>query len=141
MFVTLFILGGQAMMFITSKLGAIPEIVRSDKISAANGLINMVSMAAIIIGSVAGNWLYDLTKPAGQATMVAFRRGPAGRGDCGLDHEFVHRAAPAANPARPIPWNPAGQTVRDLARWHRIGRCFWRPWGAPISGRSARFRN
>ena len=50
MFVTLFILGGQAMMFITSKLGAIPEIVRSDKISAANGLINMVSMSGIILG-------------------------------------------------------------------------------------------
>ena len=80
MFVMLFILGGQAMMFITSKLGAIPEIVRSDKISAANGLINMVSMAAIIIGSVAGNWLYDLTKPAGQERLVAFRRGAAGRG-------------------------------------------------------------
>ena len=31
MFITLFILGGQAMMFITSKLGAIPEIVRSDE--------------------------------------------------------------------------------------------------------------
>ncbi len=51
MFVMLFILGGQAMMFITSKLGAIPEIVRSDKISSANGLINMVSMSAIILGS------------------------------------------------------------------------------------------
>ena len=57
MFAVLFILGGQAMMFITSKLGAIPEIVRSEKISAANGLINMVSMAAIILGTVAGNWL------------------------------------------------------------------------------------
>ena len=37
MFVMLFILGGQAMMFITSKLGAIPELVRSDKIATANG--------------------------------------------------------------------------------------------------------
>ena len=68
MFLMLFILGGQAMMFITPKLGAIPEIVRSDKIAAANGLISMVSMAAIIIGSVAFNWLYALTKPAGQGS-------------------------------------------------------------------------
>ena len=51
MFVMLFILGVQAAMFITSKLGAIPEIVRSEEISAANGLINMVSMSAIILAA------------------------------------------------------------------------------------------
>jgi len=42
MFLTLFLLGGQSMLFITSKLGAIPEMVRSDRIAAANGLINIV---------------------------------------------------------------------------------------------------
>ena len=66
MFLMLFVLGGQAMMFITSKLGSIPEIVHTDKISAANGLINMVSMAAMIFGAGAGGWLYERTVPAGQ---------------------------------------------------------------------------
>ncbi len=116
MFVMLFILGGQAMMFITSKLGAIPEIVRSDKIAAANGLINMVSMAAIIIGCVAGNWLYDQTKPAGQERWWLFAAALLGVATCGLITSLFIGRLRAANPARPIPWNPAGQTVRDLAR-------------------------
>jgi acyl-[acyl-carrier-protein]-phospholipid O-acyltransferase / long-chain-fatty-acid--[acyl-carrier-protein] ligase len=114
MFVALFILGGQAMMFITSKLGAIPEIVRSDKISAANGLINMVSMSAIILGCVAGNWLYDQTRPAGQDRWWLSAAALLGVAACGfITSLFVGRLR-SANPARAFPWNPAGQTVRDL---------------------------
>ncbi len=114
MFLTLFVLGGQAMMFITSKLGAIPEIVRSGKISAANGLINMVSMAAIILGSVAGNWLYALTRPAGQGRWWLSAAALLGVAGCGLATSLLIGRLPAANPARQVPWNPAGQTVRDL---------------------------
>ena len=118
MFVMLFILGGQATMFITSKFGAIPEIVRSDKIAAANGLINMVSMAAIIIGSVAGNWLYALTKPAGQGRWWLSASALLGVATCGLLTSLLIGRLKVANPARKIPWNPAGQTVRDLgALW------------------------
>jgi acyl-[acyl-carrier-protein]-phospholipid O-acyltransferase/long-chain-fatty-acid--[acyl-carrier-protein] ligase len=114
MFVMLFILGGQAMMFITSKLGAIPELVRSDKIATANGLINMVSMVAIILGCVAGNWLYDQTKPAGQENWWLFATALVGVAVCGLITSLFIGRLPAANPARAIPWNPAGQTVSDL---------------------------
>ena len=104
MFVMLFILGSQATMFITSKLGAIPEIVRSDKIAAANGVINMVSMAAIIIGTVAGNWLYAPDQARRPRALVDFRRGPVGRGGVRTDHQPVHRPAPArrSGPADPL---------------------------------------
>ena len=78
------------MMFITSKLGAIPEIVRSEKISAANGLINMVSMAAIIIGTVAGNWLYVLTQPAGQHRWWLSAGALLGVAAVRIDHQPVH---------------------------------------------------
>ncbi len=114
MFLTLFILGGQAMMFITSKLGAIPEIVRSDKISSANGLINMASMSAIILGAVAGNWLYDHTKPAGQTNSWLFASALLGVAFCGFVTSLFVEPLHAANPARPIPWNPAAQTFRDF---------------------------
>ncbi len=65
MFVVLFLLGIQASTFVTSKLGAIPELVRSDQISSANGLINMVSMFGIILGTFLGGMLYDRTGPQG----------------------------------------------------------------------------
>jgi acyl-[acyl-carrier-protein]-phospholipid O-acyltransferase/long-chain-fatty-acid--[acyl-carrier-protein] ligase len=114
MFLVLFILGGQAMMFITSKLGAIPEIVRSEKISAANGLINMVSMAAIIIGTVAGNWLYTLTQPAGQHRWWLSAGALLGVATCGLITSLFIRPLGVANAARKIPWNLTAQTIRDL---------------------------
>ena len=114
MFITLFILGGQAMMFITSKLGAIPEIVRSEKISAANGLINMASVSAIILGAAAGNWLADLTAPAGQTHWWLYAAALLGVAFCGLITSLFIKPLRAANPARKIPWNPAAQTVRDL---------------------------
>ena len=114
MFAVLFILGGQAMMFITSKLGAIPEIVRSEKISAANGLINMVSMAAIILGSVAGNWLYTHAYVAGQQHWWIFAAALLGVAACGLITSLFVGPLPIADAARKIPWNLTGQTVRDL---------------------------
>jgi acyl-[acyl-carrier-protein]-phospholipid O-acyltransferase/long-chain-fatty-acid--[acyl-carrier-protein] ligase len=114
MFLTLFILGGQAMMFITSKFGAIPELVRHDKISEANGLINMVSMSAIILGGLAGNCICDMTKPAGQHRWWISATALLGVAACGLVTSlFIGRLRPA-NPARAIPWNPASQTYRDL---------------------------
>jgi acyl-[acyl-carrier-protein]-phospholipid O-acyltransferase / long-chain-fatty-acid--[acyl-carrier-protein] ligase len=114
LFLSLFILGGQAMMFITSKFGAIPEIVRQDKISEANGLINMVSMSAIIIGGVIGNFLYSLTEPAGQNRWWISAAALFGVATCGLITSLFVGRLRAANPARTVPWNPIGQTYRDL---------------------------
>jgi acyl-[acyl-carrier-protein]-phospholipid O-acyltransferase/long-chain-fatty-acid--[acyl-carrier-protein] ligase len=119
MFVMVFILGGQATMFVTSKLGAIPELVRSDKISAANGLINMVSMSAMIFGGVAGNWLYAQTTPAGQQGWWKYAVALLGVAVCGLVASLFIGRRPAANPRRSIPWNPAAQTLRDLGTLRR----------------------
>ena len=116
MFLMLFVLGGQAMMFITSKLGSIPEIVHSDKISAANGLINMVSMAAMISAAGAGGWLYERTMPAGQERWWLYAAALLGVASCGLIASLFIGRLPAANPQRAIPWNPAGQTVHDLGK-------------------------
>ncbi len=113
MFLVLFILGGQAMMFITSKFSAIPELVRSEEISKANGLINMVSMAAIILGALAGNWLYD--KPWHHYTAALL-----GVAACGLVTSLFIGKLRAANPTRPFPWNQVGQTTRDL--WELISK-------------------
>jgi len=114
MFLMLFILGGQAMMFITSKLSAIPEIVRSDSIAAANGLINMVSMTAIILGNVAGTCLYVATAPSGQKNWWMYASALLGVAVCGFLTSLFIQPLPAANPARKIPWNPAGQTIQDF---------------------------
>ncbi len=63
MLVVLFLMGAQSTMFSPSKYGSIPEIVRQDRISAANGVIGMTTMIAIILGTVAGGFLYSWTTP------------------------------------------------------------------------------
>ncbi|HIQ20964.1 MAG TPA: MFS transporter [Planctomycetes bacterium] len=61
MLIVLFLMGAQSAVFSPSKYGSIPEIVRPDRISAANGLIGMTTMFAVILGTVAGGTLYDAT--------------------------------------------------------------------------------
>ena len=61
MFVVLFLMGAQSAFFSPSKYGSIPEIVRTEHISSANGWIGMTTFIAIIGGTAAGGSLFDAT--------------------------------------------------------------------------------
>ncbi|MHC4404932.1 MAG: MFS transporter [Planctomycetota bacterium] len=63
MLIVLFFMGGQSTMFSPSKYGSIPEIVREDRISAANGVIALTTMLAVISGTLVGGYLFDWTTP------------------------------------------------------------------------------
>ncbi len=131
-------------MFITSKLSAIPEIVRSDKIAAANGVDQH---------GLDGRHHHRHRWPAtGCMTKPSPPASSAGGFPprlcwawplCGLITSlFIGRVAQSPIRLGPIPWNsvrPNGPRPRH--RCCRSGRCFWQPWAAPISGPSARFRN
>ncbi len=114
MFVVLFLLGVQASMFITSKLAAIPELVRADQISSANGLINMVSMCGIILGTFLGGVLYDHTGRLGVENWWISAAALLGVSGAGLATCLGVARLPSANPSRPLPWNPLGQTLTDV---------------------------
>jgi acyl-[acyl-carrier-protein]-phospholipid O-acyltransferase/long-chain-fatty-acid--[acyl-carrier-protein] ligase len=114
MFLTVFLLGTQAAIFATSKLGAIPEIVRGDQLSLANGIISMASMVAIILGTLAGNILYDQTKPGGRENWWISAAALLGVAVSGWVSSLFICPLRSANPQRRIPWNPAEQTLRDL---------------------------
>ena len=126
MLFVLFLMGAQSAMFSPSKYGSIPEIVREDRISAANGVIGATTMFAIILGSVLGNVLFALTATPDQGTFAERNLLPGqyhlwisataliGIAVVGwIASLFIGKLQPA-NPGRKIPWNPAGQTVRDL---------------------------
>ncbi|MCE5267109.1 MAG: MFS transporter [Planctomycetaceae bacterium] len=114
MFVVLFLLGVQASTFITAKLGAIPELVRHDQISSANGLINMVSMCGIILGTFLGGVLYDHTGRLGVDRWWVSAVALLGVAGAGLVTSLGIGRLTTANPTRPIPWNILGQTFRDV---------------------------
>jgi len=125
MFLTLFLLGTQASLFGPSKLGSIPEYLKSEKLSIANGVANLATVVAIIIGTIAGFKLYDLTGPSGhkpvQIPGIGTVNGLAVSGTCmlglaivGLLASMVMRPVPAANPKRVFHWNLISSTRRDL---------------------------
>ena len=125
MAVVLFLAGVHSTFFSPAKYGSIPEIVGPRAISAANGLIGLTTMIAVILGGSLGNWLYSLT------TLPNSRLGPGQyrwwiHASClltigvgGLLAALFIRPLPPADPARRIPINPFAQCFRDLGELFR----------------------
>ena len=126
-------------IFSPSKYGSIPEIVRTEHISSANGLVGMTTFVAIILGTAAGNALYSVT------TVTESGLGPAMSNwwiwSCALigvatvgwiASLFIGQLTPAC-PSRAFPKNPAGQVVSDLRElisrrpllWAALGSAFF----------------
>ena len=57
LYAILFLVGTHSALFAPAKYGIIPELVGSDRISQANGLLVMLTYLAIILGSAAAPWL------------------------------------------------------------------------------------
>ncbi|MEE9603742.1 MAG: MFS transporter, partial [Thermoguttaceae bacterium] len=115
MFAVVALMGSQSALFGPSKLGSIPEIVSEDRISAANGLIGMTTVLAIVVGTIAGNCLYSVTRPPDGHLWWISAVALIGTAALGLIASLMIRPLRSANPARPFPYNPARQTFRDLA--------------------------
>ncbi|MEM1282609.1 MAG: MFS transporter [Chlamydiota bacterium] len=60
-FAILFMLATQSAIFGPSKYGIIPEIVKENKISKANGLITSFTFLAIILGTFIASFILDVT--------------------------------------------------------------------------------
>jgi acyl-[acyl-carrier-protein]-phospholipid O-acyltransferase / long-chain-fatty-acid--[acyl-carrier-protein] ligase len=125
MMTVLFLMGAQSAVFSPSKFGCIPEIVRHDRISAANGWVGMTTMFAVILGTVIGGYLYSwttlpATDPLGESDFPGQYRwwisasALLGVAIAGWLASLLIGQLKPANPTRPIPWNPAAQTYRDL---------------------------
>ncbi|MBN2475396.1 MAG: MFS transporter [Pirellulales bacterium] len=125
MFAVVALMGSQSALFGPSKFGSIPEIVRADRISAANGLIGMTTVVAIVVGTIGGSLLYTvttLTDRGGELLMPAGRHlwwvsavALVGVALAGLAASLMIVPLRPADPKRPFPFNAPRQTVRDLA--------------------------
>lgn len=126
MFVVVALMGSQSALFGPSKFGSIPEIVHEGRIAAANGMIGMTTVLAIVTGSIAGGLLYvatTLTDSAGQILgrgagchmLWISAAALVGVAVAGLLASLMIDPLRPANPARRFPINAPRQTVRDLA--------------------------
>ncbi len=139
----LFLLGSQSAFFSPSKYSTIPDLVPDEKLSAANGVVSMLTMAACVMGQVLGGFIFAWTtildkreNAAGVTDLVA--TGIPGSQQIWitalvllgvaviglLASFFVPRFKPV-NPEAKFPVNPFLQTGRDLAALFSHRRLFW----------------
>ncbi len=109
------LMGCQSAMFAPSKYGSIPEIVRPDRVSAANGVIGLTTVMAIVAGTVIGGYLYDLTAPSRLQDWWVLAAVLLGTAVIGLAASLLIGRLRVADPSRPFPFDAPRQTWRDLA--------------------------
>ena len=106
----LFLGGVQSTMFGPVKYAILPQHLKESELVGGNGLVEMGTSVAILLGMVLGGWL--VTQPgwgvAGAAVVT-----------CALSafgialSRFIPKA-PAADPGLRINWNPLTETIRNL---------------------------
>jgi acyl-[acyl-carrier-protein]-phospholipid O-acyltransferase / long-chain-fatty-acid--[acyl-carrier-protein] ligase len=124
MFCTLFLMGSHSAIFGPSKYGSIPEIVRVERISAANGLIGMTTILAIVLGTVGAGYLYEWTKPLGQTNSWLWASTIVSVAVAGLLTSLPIRRLANANPSRKFPINFAAETYNDFRTLFSIRALF-----------------
>jgi acyl-[acyl-carrier-protein]-phospholipid O-acyltransferase/long-chain-fatty-acid--[acyl-carrier-protein] ligase len=121
---TVGVIGCQAALLAPSVIGTIPETVPPARLSQANGVFALVTLAATLAGMAGGNWLADSTvvpDPGVLQSVPLWTHSllPAavlvGLAVAGWLAALALVRRPAADPAAATPWNALGRTWRDLS--------------------------
>jgi acyl-[acyl-carrier-protein]-phospholipid O-acyltransferase / long-chain-fatty-acid--[acyl-carrier-protein] ligase len=114
MLLVLSLAGAQAALFGPAKLGSIPEMVDSSRISAANGLIGLTTVFSTMVGTFVGSMLADRTGDKGQEHWQWSAVVLLGIAGAGWATSLLIKRYPPGDPTRRFPWDTAQQTWRDL---------------------------
>jgi len=114
MMATVALLGTEAALFSPCRAGSIPEILKPELISKANGLFTLFTVIATVIGMVIGNWLVDETGAKGLDRWWLSAIVLIGVAALGAATSLPINSMPPGNPQRTFPWNAPQQTWRDL---------------------------
>jgi acyl-[acyl-carrier-protein]-phospholipid O-acyltransferase/long-chain-fatty-acid--[acyl-carrier-protein] ligase len=114
LFAAVALMGAQSALFSPAKMGSIPEMLKPQHISAANGLFGLTTVSATVVGMGLGSWLSDATGDKGQEKWWLSAVMLIGVAAIGTLFSLLIRHLPAANPRRTFPWNAVTQTVRDV---------------------------
>jgi acyl-[acyl-carrier-protein]-phospholipid O-acyltransferase / long-chain-fatty-acid--[acyl-carrier-protein] ligase len=119
-YVVLFLIAVQATFFSPAKYGLLPEVLPDSDLSRANGILEMSTFAAIVIGTALGSVLFDawhdLLWLIG-AIVVAIAV-------LGTGLSFRIPRVPPATPERRMSLNPIGDVIAGLKRL-RQQRVLW----------------
>jgi 1-acyl-sn-glycerol-3-phosphate acyltransferase len=109
-----FLLGLHSTIFGPVKFAYLPQHLSERELTGGNGMIEMGTFVAILLGNVAGGLLMSAkVVGAHQVAMACFALALIGRATA----QFVP-ASPATDPSLKINWNPVTETVRNLKLAH-----------------------
>ncbi|MCH2114359.1 MAG: MFS transporter [Pirellulales bacterium] len=114
MLVVVTAMGAQSALFGPSKLGSIPEMLDDEKISSANGVMELVTVIAVALGMVVGNVLTEAMGAGGQEHWWLGALVLVSVSGLGLASSLLIRKLPLANRHRKFPWDMTQQTWRDV---------------------------
>jgi acyl-[acyl-carrier-protein]-phospholipid O-acyltransferase/long-chain-fatty-acid--[acyl-carrier-protein] ligase len=114
MFAVVALIGCQAALFGPSKLGSIPEMLRPNKISTANGMVGLTTVVATAVGGIVGNWLVEVSGDQGRQNWWTHAIVLVGLAVVGWLSSLLIMPLKPANPKRQFPRDVVSQTVRDL---------------------------
>jgi 1-acyl-sn-glycerol-3-phosphate acyltransferase len=106
----LFLGGVQSTLFGPVKYAILPQHLKETELVGGNGLVEMGTSVAILLGMVLGGWL--VVQPGwgvAGAAVVTCALSAAGI----VLSRFIPRS-PAADPSLRINWNPVSETMRNL---------------------------
>ena len=114
MFSILFLIGAQAAFIGTSKLGIIPELVKKSDISVANGLSGVATLVAVIVGTIGGYALAELTQLDHNRGLILSAVALIGCAVLGTVSAMLMTKVPVANPLVRFQWNLVSDSWRDI---------------------------
>src|SRR5580704_2197924 len=113
--VVLFLLATQANFFSPAKYGILPEMLPESQLSRANGLLELTTYIAIVLGSSAGSFLFARWK-GDPLTLGAVLLAIAIIGS--LTSLFI-RKVPASGSRVAMQWNPFGEIRTGIKQIYR----------------------
>ena len=109
-----FLMGLHSTLFGPVKFAYLPQALNERELTGGNGVVEMGTFVAILLGNVVGGLLVALPQVGHAAVAIAcVALAIAGR----VAAQFIP-AAPATDPALRINWNPFSETWRNLKLAH-----------------------
>ena len=111
--------GCQCALFGPAKFGALPEILRPEKLSIANGLMGLVTVVGTAMGVVMGAVLFERSGASLKTPITVEQIHEVAAflmclGVVGFIFTLIIKPLPPADPDRKLKANPVGETIYNL---------------------------
>jgi len=122
--VSVFLMGAQSALFAPAKIGTIPELLDESEISTGNGIFNLATLSAVIIGMGIGGYLADLAGLRGQDNILLTSAVLIGLAVVGTIVSILIVPFKAADPQAKFPYNVPVETAKNIGELYALRSLF-----------------